>query len=65
VLLIKEIIREVKIIKDDTQDDKEEERYQKFKIYVDKQGNNVEKLKKLQKRYPAMFERIVKEKLGE
>lgn len=41
-----------------------EERYQKFKAYVDSQEQNVEKLQKLKERYPDLFERLLKEKLS-
>lgn len=40
-----------------------EERYQRFKAYVDSQEQNVEKLQKLKEKYPDMFERLLKEKL--
>ena len=41
----------------------DEARYQRFKAYVNSQQMNIEKLKKLQKTYPVMFQRILKEKL--
>lgn len=44
--------------------EKEEERYQKFKIYVDSQEQDIEKLQKLQKTYPDLFDRLLKEKLS-
>lgn len=42
----------------------DEIRYQKFKAYVNSQENNIEKLKKLQSKYPKMFNRLLKEKMS-
>lgn len=46
-------------------DDANEIRYQKFKAYVNSQEQNVEKLKKLQSKYPKLFNRLLKEKMAE
>jgi len=48
----------------DKKDSKLEERYQRFKAYVESQSLNLEKLKKLQEHYPELFERLLKEKIG-
>ncbi len=45
-------------------DDANEIRYQKFKIYVNSQEQNIEKLKKLQSKYPKLFNRLLKEKMS-
>lgn len=55
--------------KEETKEEKspkpeEEERYQKFKIYVESQEQDIEKLQKLQKTYPDLFDRLLKEKLS-
>ena len=42
---------------------KAEEKFQRFKSYVDSQELSIEKLKKIQEKYPDMFQRILKEKL--
>jgi len=65
-----EVDEKKKSIKEDkkTTDDKiskMEERYQKFKIYVESQSLDLEKLKKLQESYPKLFNRLLKEKTGE
>ncbi len=49
--------------KDSKEDSQEEERYQRFKKYVDSQEQDIEKLQKLQKKYPDMFDRLLKEKI--
>jgi hypothetical protein len=59
-----EIQKKKEINKKNIIDEVSEERYQKFKIYVESQKQNIEKLKKLQKRYPKMFNRLLKEKFG-
>lgn len=40
----------------------DEGKYQRFKAYAETQKNDIEKLKKLQKKYPVMFQRLLKEK---
>ncbi|MDY0117370.1 MAG: Ig-like domain-containing protein [Sulfurimonadaceae bacterium] len=40
----------------------DEERYQKFKTYVESQEQDIEKLQKLQKTYPDLFNRLLQEK---
>jgi len=42
-----------------------EEKYERFKEYVNSQEQNVEKLQKLKEKYPDMFERLLKEKLAQ
>ena len=59
----KQVLKEEKVITDD-EISKIEERYQKFKIYVESQSLNLEKLKKLQKSYPELFKRLLKEKIA-
>lgn len=45
-----------------TTSQEDEDKYQRFKSLVESQEQNVEKLQKLQKTYPDMFERLLKEK---
>jgi len=59
----KQVMKEEKVITDD-EISKMEERYQKFKIYVESQSLSLEKLKKLQKSYPELFKRLLKEKIA-
>ncbi|MEA2073695.1 MAG: hypothetical protein U9O86_08930 [Campylobacterota bacterium] len=42
----------------------DEERYQKFKTYVDSMPFDKEKIQKLQEKYPSLFNRLLKEKTG-
>ncbi len=42
----------------------DEEKYQRFKNYVNSQEQNIEKLQKLQQKYPDMFQRLLQEKLA-
>ncbi len=44
------------------EDKMDEAKYQRFKIFAESQKNDIEKLKKLQKTYPKMFARLLKEK---
>ena len=62
----KEVVKEdkkeeTKKTEEETQK-KAEEKYQHFKKYVESQEQDMEKLKKLQKSYPDMFNRLLKEK---
>ncbi len=60
---IKEKVKQEEVaVKDKS--DADEIRYQKFKAYVNSQAQNVEKLKKLQSKYPKLFNRLLKEKMS-
>jgi disulfide oxidoreductase YuzD len=50
--------------KEKTVDEQQEEKYKRFKDYAEKleEEKNVEKLQKLQEKYPDMFNRLIKEK---
>ncbi|SFV60513.1 hypothetical protein MNB_SM-7-764 [hydrothermal vent metagenome] len=61
--IVKETKQKSKEIKKKVTKVMDEERYQRFKAYVNSQQLSVEKLKKLQKAYPVMFKRLLKEKL--
>jgi hypothetical protein len=58
------VTKVVEIKTDTTKKEEDEERYEKFKAFVEKNMNegNIEKVKKLQESYPDMFERILQEK---
>ncbi len=60
----KEEVKKVKENVSEVVDEQKEAKYQRFKSYVDS-VQDVETLKKLQKKYPDMFQRVLKEKLGE
>ncbi|MBU1658385.1 hypothetical protein KKG72_04950 [bacterium] len=61
----KEIEKTSEVLKEKSvQNDLDEEKFQRFKDYVDSQEQNIEKLQKLKEKYPDMFERLLKEKLG-
>jgi ferritin len=64
VAVEEEIKEEVKKVTEKTPEEraKEEERYQKFKYYVEEQELTTEKMEKLQKTYPDLFGRLLKEK---
>ena len=58
-------VEPVKVNLEEKTSEEDELRYQKFKIYVESQEQNIEKLKKLQKKYPKLFGRLLKEKTGQ
>ena len=66
---IQEIKEEAKQVKDELIEKTKEElkavekRYERFKDYVNSQDQNIEKLKKLQEKYPQMFKKLLEEKL--
>ncbi|MBU0631231.1 hypothetical protein KKA17_01160 [bacterium] len=59
---VKKIVKEEKVEEKKNIDD---EKYEKFKKYVEKLGeeHNIEKINKLKEKYPDMFEKFLKEKL--
>ena len=58
----KEDVKEEKKKELTEKEKKKEEKYQRFKKYVESQEQDMQKLKKLQKKYPDMFNRLLKEK---
>lgn len=63
VVPVQEPIKEDQVlVKEKLSED--DEKFQRFKIFVDSQEQDIEKLQKLQKKYPDMFERLLKEKLS-
>ncbi len=51
---------ETKVVNEDI----DEEKYQRFKSYVNSQEQDIEKLQKIQKKYPSMFKQLLQEKLA-